>query len=60
MTPASYPPPVGTQKRSNARAIGLECDGRGRTANVHPVYGRMRNSLYVHDELTLWRVNTKE
>ena len=55
--------PVGTQKRSNVRAIRLECDCQGRTANEHPVYrhitaGAIRYTYMT--KLTFWRVNTKE
>ena len=52
-----------TQKRSNARAIRLECDCRGRTANEHPVYGDIFACAIRYTyitKLTFWRVNTKE
>ena len=52
---------VGTQKRSNVRAIRLEC--RGRTANEHPVYGHITACAIRYTymiKLTFWRVNTKE
>ena len=54
--------PVGTQKRSNARAIRLECDCRGRTANEHPAYGHIsacaiRYTYMIYKtKLTFWKV----